>query len=202
MINILPFFVPVLYFTFSWFFPWEVIKLDSSVSITYLYDIFFVAISALILKPKFGLRVKVTFFIRLLFVSALALVCIMMTAQFNISAPFKYVDNLFIQILILAPIIEEFIFRFTFFEIFKKKISNKKAFYFLNAFLLSLSHAGALSVLPEEFFPYVFFQILYTFFLGWVCARAKDESDSIVEPILLHFVFNLFFYFAVINQVI
>jgi membrane protease YdiL (CAAX protease family) len=102
----------------------------------------------------------------------------------------------------LAPIIEEFVFRFAFYEILKKKVANRKTLYFLNALLFSISHAGALSVLPKEFFPFIFFQIGYTFILGWICTKAKDDSNSIVEPIILHFVFNFLFYLAVVNQVI
>ena len=200
--NFLVYLCPVFYFCISWFFPWQLIQWDSSISITYLFDLAFVCVFYFILEPKMKLKVEIGIFIRLLITIALALICITITSSFNLSAPFKYVDNLFIQILVLAPIIEELVFRFAFYEMFKEKISNRKIQFVLNSLLFSISHSAALAVLPTEFYPFIFFQIIYTFFLGWICTKAKDLSQSIIEPIILHFVFNLFFYFAVIKGVI
>lgn len=202
MINIIPFVIPIFYFSISWFFPWEIIQWDSSISITYLFDVFFILVSFFVLKPKIRLNVKIGIFSRLFFTSLLALICIYCVYYFKLSAPFKYVDNLLIQILILAPFIEEFLFRFSFYEILKNKVGNGKILLFINSLLFAISHAGALSILPKEFFPYIFFQIGYTFFLGWICAKAKQDSHSIVEPIILHFVFNLLFFLAVTKHII
>ena len=135
--NLFVYLSPILYFAISWFFPWKLIQWESSISVTYIYDLFFVAFVAILLRPKMKVKVDIGIFIRILVTMAMALTCILLTSSFGLKAPFKYVENLFIQILILAPIIEEFVFRFAFFELFKEKVANKKTRLLLN---LSLIH--------------------------------------------------------------
>lgn len=190
---------PIIYFACSWLLPWDSIQWDSSISVTYIFDLIFALSVYLIHKPKMSLRLTKGILPRLFAISVLAFVTILISLQLNLLSPFRYVDNLFIQILILAPIVEELVFRFALFEPFKLIIPNKNILFIFNGLLFSLSHGKALSVLPQDFHAFIYFQIGYTFLLGWICSKAKFKSGSILEPIVLHFVFNLIFYYSVIN---
>jgi len=195
----LVFLYPIIYFGLSWFLPWDAIQWDSSISVTYIFDIFFATSVYLIHKPRLTFRLTKGVMPRGLALAATAFLSIFICLQLGLLTPFRYVDNLFIQILILAPIIEELVFRYALFEPFKLIIPNKNMLFIFNGLLFSLSHGKALTVLPTDFHSFIYFQMGYTFLLGWICSKAKFSSGSILEPILLHFTFNLIFYYSVTN---
>jgi membrane protease YdiL (CAAX protease family) len=111
----------------------------------------------------------------------------------SIETPFKYIENPWIQLLLFAPIFEELVFRSSIQERLKKDIRSKSVIPLISAILFSVSHAIALWFLHEKFYSFVYVQIGYTFFLGWILAKAQDRGAKTIEPILLHFIFNLFF---------
>lgn len=190
---------PIFYFYMSWFFPWDIINVKSTISISYLFDIFFAATIFLSLKkkPKIGYFKKNSSIFMSLSTIILGIICVSLTKQIGFKAPFKYIDYLFVQILILAPIIEELVFRGAFMELAENaKLSSRVSLTF-NALLFSFSHASALWHLPNEFKNFIWFQILYTLILGFICARSRLSSGGILKPILLHFGFNLVFYVAI-----
>ncbi len=200
MISKIVFILPVIYFSISWYFPWDELTFwDSTISITYLYDLFFSLIVFFAFKSFSTIKITNGIIVRLIATAIISSLCVTIAKLSSLSAPFKYVDNLFIQILILAPIIEEIVFRYALFVPFQKVFKGKRNLYLFNGVLFSASHASALFILPEEFFGFIYFQIGYTFILGWLCAKARDESKSMIEPILLHFIFNLIFYIGVVK---
>ena len=62
-----------------------------------------------------------------------------------------------------------------------------------------MSHLPALWFLPEEFHGFIGFQLFYTLLLGWICAKSRVKTNGMLEPVVLHFAFNLIFYIAVKN---
>ena len=50
-----------------------------------------------------------------------------------------------------------------------------------NAIMFSISHVPALFVLPKEFYGFIYLQLLYTFLLGWICAKARIRTGSTFE---------------------
>jgi membrane protease YdiL (CAAX protease family) len=195
---------PVIYFAISWAFPWDVIQWNSTVSISYLFDILF-CISCLIifkLQLSFGKQDLKGSISRAIAIVSIAVFTLFMTNLFVLPAPFKYIELLFLQILVLAPIVEELVFRYALFGALDKYFKNKNFLLLSNAILFSLSHAPAIFILPEEFHGFIYAQLVYTFFLGWICAKARLKTGSIVEPVLLHFVFNFIFYIAIIKRII
>jgi membrane protease YdiL (CAAX protease family) len=183
----------------SWFFPWDIFKIESSISISYIFDIIFVTVILAILKKRNlvgRLDIK-GFSVRLLATLSIAILCVGLTKIIPLNAPFKYIEFLFIQILILAPIIEELVFRAAIFEICENAKLNKQVTVLFNAILFSISHIPALWFLPVEFHSFIGFQLFYTLILGWVCAKSRLKTGGVVEPMLLHFVFNLVFYISI-----
>lgn len=195
---------PIVYFTISWFFPWDKILNGVSISPSYFFDVLFVGLTLYFFRSKLEIgKTKLKFLIIRIILSVLfGLLCVVVINFFNLNAPFKFVDKLFIQVLVLAPIIEELIFRSAFFIVFKRAKLNLKLQGVINSLLFSLSHLPAIWILPDEFKSFVIFQLFYTFILGWICFKARQTSKGIFEPIIVHFVFNLIFYISVINKVI
>lgn len=198
------FIVPIFYFYMSWFFPWDVFQIKSTISITYIFDIVFVFFTLLVLKKKSlvgSLDLKGTS-IRVVLVLIAGIICVLLTKSIGLKSPFKYVEHLLLQILILAPIVEELVFRGAFIGVFENSKLKKPVVVYLNALLFSMSHLPALWHLPEEFHGFIGFQLFYTLVLGWVCAQSRVKTKGVLEPIILHFFFNLVFYIAVKNLVI
>lgn len=196
--------LPFIYFAIAWFFPWNHFQWESSISVSYVFDILFVITTSLVFKLN---QLKFFWHPRGLIARSIAIIffavfTIFMVNLFGLKTPFKYIENLFLQLLILAPIIEELVFRHTFFALFEKKILNKNINMVLNSFLFSISHLPALWLIPDEFQNFIILQLFYTFVLGWLCSKSRLKSRAVYEPVFLHFIFNLTFYFAVINGAI
>lgn len=196
--------LPLFYFSTAWFFPWDKFQWDSSISVAYIFDLVFVGIITFYFKIfDFKLFINVKGLIARVFaVIGAAALSIFIVNLFALKAPFKFLDHLFLQILILAPIVEELVFRQAFYGAFRKYFQKDSHNLLLNSALFSLSHLPAIWFLPAEFKPFIIAQLIYTFFLGWLCAKSRLKSGSVYEPILLHFLFNLVFYVAVTKGII
>ena len=198
--------LPVFYFCIHWNVNWEdFAPAGWSISVSYIFDIFF-AISILAISEKknfIGQIIPRNLVIRLVLTLGVALLAItILYLSETLVAPFKHVDYLFLQILILAPIIEEIVFRGALYELLKNAGVKIWVNNLINSILFSLSHFAALYILPEEFHAFIYFQLKYTFVLGHLCAKSRERTHGVVEPIILHFVFNLVFYIAVVFQVV
>ena len=195
----LAFIVPIFYFYMSWFFPWDTFQVESSISITYVFDIIFGIVTLLIYKKKnlIGSIDKVLFLKHMGVVIGLGICLVGFSLLVKFNAPFKFIDHLFIQILVLAPIIEELVFRGAIFEVHANSKLKKMAIIGLSSVLFSISHTPALWHLPSEFHSFIIFQLFYTLILGWICAYSRALTGGIVAPISLHFGFNLVFYIAI-----
>lgn len=191
----------LVYFLMSWLFPWDDYELHKSISSSYVFDVIFVVIIGLSLKEKINLQIKdpLKLFIKTLLTSFIAIVIILLNQKMNLLAPFKFVDQLAIQILFLAPVIEEFVFRYGLYHLIRKTSINIKWQLVINSLLFSISHVQAIWILPEDFQGFILYQVGYTFLLGWICTKAMMVHKNIIAPIIIHFIFNLMFYLAVIN---
>lgn len=177
------------------FFPFEGFKVLPSISSIYLFEVIFITIVSILLKLKIGLKLKnpKRFISKLLFTVVLGGISIGIIKNLKIETPFKYLDNYIIQLIILAPVIEEFIYRHVLFGLMERKKIDRMNIFFFNSILFSFSHAIAFFSLPSIFYPFIFIQLFYTFILGWIMTKAKMDHESILAPILLHFAFNLMF---------
>lgn len=192
----------LFYFGMSWFFPWGDLEVHQSISSSYFFDLLFFAIVAFSLKEK--VKTKLIYpeklFLKCILISFTAIVIIMINQKLSLNAPFKYLDKLVIQILFLAPVIEELVFRFSILNLLKRLNINLKWQIFVNSFLFAVSHIQALWILPKDFQGFILYQVGYTFLLGWICTKAMIMHKNILAPIIIHFIFNFIFYLAVINE--
>ncbi len=202
IINYIGFFlIPFVYFSISWFFPWDSLQSEGTVSISYVFDVIFCLAIFLGFKRKdyIGKINILGLLLQLLVVVLLACLFVYISFEMKLNAPFKYVDHLLLQILILAPIIEEAVFRGAFIEFAEKLKLNFIVSISINSVLFSLSHLPAIWNLPNEFHSFIGFQLFYTVILGGICTYSRLKTKGLISPILLHFCFNLVFYIAVIK---
>lgn len=187
-----------IYFAGSWLIPWDELSSGRPISLSYLWDcLFFVAVALIFQKPKFKLKISPQSSARLGFCLFLALVCIGLIKLFSLQTPFIYLSYPFIQLVILAPIFEEIIFRESFYILLHKTHLSYKLRSVILSGLFAISHLFALSVLPAEFSAFIWFQFMYTFILGMILFRERKEQNCVLMPIIQHMGFNLVFYFAI-----
>ena len=198
-IFILP--VAAVYFLISWLTPWHQLAPKSSISASYVFDLVFILMVFIFnqeinikgfIKPK-------TLFLKAIVTTICAVICLSFIHYNQLQTPFKFVDNLFLQMIILAPFIEEFVFREAFYTLQKRFSGDGKSLLFLNSLLFSFSHYSGALLLPEEFHSFIYLQLAYTFPLGWLCAKSRKVSGGVIEPIILHLTFNTVFYIGVIK---
>lgn len=186
------------YFILSWLFPWDRFQIDSTISISYLWDLLFCLLVGLAYKlPLKGPRLKKGLLPRSVGALALAVLSILFIQMSATASPFKYLERPVLQLLILAPLVEELVFRYAILGASLAAIESKRKVVLISAILFSISHLPGLWHLPEPFRPFIYIQLAYTFILGWIIAKARVRSGSVWEPIALHFIFNLCFYAAV-----
>lgn len=189
------------YFYVSWCGPWQDIAPGSTISASYLFDLIFI-LSVLILRKKMIIlgELKTSVLItRSIVTVVFGLLCTSIVKVSSLNAPFQFVDHLFLQMLILAPFIEELVFSEGVLELQKKLGTSDRAILISNSTFFSLSHFSGIFLLPSEFHSFIYFQMFYTFPLGWLCTKAKLKSGGVFEPILIHLIFNTIFYIAVKN---
>jgi membrane protease YdiL (CAAX protease family) len=191
--------IPVCYFAVSWLFPWEKYQWESSISVSYIFDGIFIILAGLILRkvPSYQIENIKRIPGKLVAILGLAALSIFLNNLFAFQAPFRFVDQLAIQLLVMAPLVEELVFRFGFFHIFEKVGFTQKWQLNINSLLFSISHLPAMWVVPVEFRTFIGYQMVYTFALGWVCTKAMIRHKSLLVPIIMHFLFNLLFYIGV-----
>lgn len=187
----------ILYFAFSWGLPWH--KLPSTISFSYIFDLAFALVVCFFFRLPWKFKWR-SLKNSALFISQsllLALFCIGAAWFWSMPVPFQLVNNLEWHLLVFAPILEELIFRQTFQRFLIKRMGGTRVTSMLVAAIFAFSHLIALRVLPDEFVPFIGFQVFYTFVLGVICGQALLRTHSILAPILIHFLFNLCFFFAV-----
>ena len=193
----------VLYFAVQFFVPWEDYSSGSIVSYAYVFDIVYAAF--LILALKLPLKIKIedsrSFIIKLCFTPMLASFLVFLTRVFDFKTPFQFVEELELQMIVFAPLVEEIIFRLGLHQVLRKYIGEAKAVW-VSSTLFGLSHGLGILTIPGDFVLFVIWQVLYTIPLGFICAKSLDRNGSVFAPILLHFLFNTVFYLAVVRGMI
>lgn len=108
--------------------------------------------------------------------------------------PFDFSDPiLWVQLIVVAPILEEALFRLLTWNTLSSYIRKPKTLIAITAILFSLSHLAALIYVPKEFYGFVIYQGIYTLILGIYWGLARSRSGSWTAGVILHFVLNLSF---------
>jgi membrane protease YdiL (CAAX protease family) len=114
-------------------------------------------------------------------------------AQIVIPFEFNTATNILL-LLVVAPILEEFIFRLALWEAMDEISSNKELQIWVSSILFSVGHLISMFILPPEYRQFILYQAVYVVILGIGSSKMRQESKGIIGSILVHFLFNLGFY--------
>lgn len=119
----------------------------------------------------------------------------LLAGTLGLGVPYDLNSNTTIFFLLLvAPILEELIFRVALWDSFKA-ISDQALLPILGSTLLfSLGHMAAYWVVPSSIQPFVLYQALYVIPLSLVISYRRHYSQSALSAIIIHFAFNLGFF--------
>jgi len=119
----------------------------------------------------------------------------------NIGIPFNIETiETMLLLLVVAPIFEEFIFRFFIW----KPLENRRRLnpLIITSILFSYSHLHPIWHLPSLFHNFLYYQTAYTFLLAMACGYSVLKYNSLLGAILIHFMFNAGFYFASVTGIL
>jgi membrane protease YdiL (CAAX protease family) len=163
----------------------------------YAFDILFAGAAVYHYRNRINLKLSGGLFHGLVFAAALGcgfLICQLailglMKIRFDLKSPL-----VIFSLLIVAPILEEILFRFALWEPIKDLFEDTAVTNFITAVLFSLAHYAAIRIVDFHARDFVVFQTVYTFALALTCGWARSRTGSIASSILLHFAFNLGFF--------
>jgi membrane protease YdiL (CAAX protease family) len=99
-------------------------------------------------------------------------------------------------LLILAPILEELIFRMALWEPMTAIFRKSSTIVIGTSILFSVGHLISLWAVPEQFRVFVLYQTLYVILLGLGAGWRRLATGSPTASILVHFGFNFGFFIA------
>jgi membrane protease YdiL (CAAX protease family) len=166
---------------------------------SYGFEILFVAAVALYYRqhrPWFLTPQKRDLGISLLMILA-GILTYEMAGVLGMGVPYD-LDSLvtIIFLLLVAPILEELIFRLALWEALKSINGQALLPIIGSTVLFSLGHLVAYWVVPSSIQPFVLYQSLYVIPLSIVISYRRHYARSVMPAILLHFGFNLGFLLA------
>lgn len=99
-------------------------------------------------------------------------------------------------LLLIAPVLEELIFRFLLWQPIQILIKKPYLTLALTSLIFSYSHLHAIWFVPTEYHQFIILQTTYTLFLGLTCGFYIYRYSSLSSAIFIHFAFNLGFFAA------
>lgn len=172
---------------------------EISVYWSYLFEFLFVAVAAVVYRNKIQIKLPTT---KLIFgglaFSGIGGFSVYKSATISgIPIPFDLhgTETIFL-LLILAPILEELVFRLALWENLKEIFKNNGVVLVLSALLFSFGHFIAYWSVPEDFQAFVQFQSFYVLLLGLGAGWARLNAGSFTGAIIIHFGFNFGFFLA------
>lgn len=164
---------------------------------SYILEVILVTISLFIIKPKIKFKQTLTRNKCLTYLGLLisGFLVFRGAGLFSITIPFNLNETeTIIFLLIVAPLLEELIFRFFLWNAFP--LFGQKAILIITSLLFSYSHLHAIWYVPEQIKSFVYYQTIYTLILGFTCGYVVFKNRSLMTAIFIHFFFNLGFYLA------
>ncbi len=164
---------------------------------SYFFELFFIALTFFIYRKRITVWKKLRLKDWLIALLSLAsgLVIYKLASPLGLIVPFDFKarETLFF-LLIVAPLLEEALFRGALWETLKGFSSRGWFLIIGSTFLFSIGHLASFWFVPEEFKSFVLYQATYVIFLALVLGRQRLKTNSLSVPVVIHFVFNLGFY--------
>jgi membrane protease YdiL (CAAX protease family) len=120
-----------------------------------------------------------------------------LSSRIGVAIPFDFKGlELLIFLLLVAPVLEELVFRFFLWKATTWLTLNRVTTLILTSVFFSYAHLHAIWFSPSEIHGFLIYQTIYTLFLGLACGYMVFKWNSVLGAILVHFTFNLGFYLA------
>lgn len=190
-----------LYLLISSQVPWGKISFHSGIQSSIFFDLSFILVMIKVLKLELNFTFKLERGDIGLLISTITLAMggIAGIKALGLINPFQFVSLLFLNLVLIGPILEELIFRVVFNNLYPFE-RNKR--HLLSGFIFSFSHALSMLYAPPEWYKFFYLQIIYTFILGIICSISYEKSKNILKPILLHICFNFVFFIVTIFHLV
>lgn len=115
----------------------------------------------------------------------------------QVPIPFDFASyETIILLLILAPILEELIFRMVLWQSFQLWFNNNWVTIIATTLLFAAGHFAAYWFVPEQFHGFVIYQSSYVIFLGAIAGWRRLQSGAVSTAVLVHMAFNFGFFCA------
>ena len=161
---------------------------------SYLVDICAVVGFIILFKKRPNFRISYSVeHIMALMLGGVTIFFIFLMPQINIPFDFKSYETI-IFLCLVAPILEELVFRFMIIEGLNTKIKNIYLLTTLSALIFSLVHLQAYTVVNPIYKSFVIYQATYTFLLGLWWAFAYLKSRNLYHVMAMHMLFNFGFW--------
>ncbi|WP_127715451.1 CPBP family intramembrane glutamic endopeptidase [Halobacteriovorax sp. HLS] len=191
-----------LYLAISFLIPWERFSIHEGFSSSIFFDIGFILFISKYLDIGYSYKLKINRndLTSLISTTFLAVGSLLIFKQLDIVNPFNYISLLFLNLVIIGPILEEFVFRGIFNKIIPSKIGKLK--HLLSGLIFSFGHSFSIFYAPKEWMQFFYLQLLYTLILGIICSVTFESNKNITKAIILHIIFNLLFYVATVSKIV
>lgn len=168
-----------------------------SVYYSYSYEALFIVVTFWLLRKKninFKFKFTTSLLIKSVLMFLLGVATLKLATHSGFTIPFDLSNKeVIFLLLIIGPILEELIFRFALWEWFDNFVKNQEIQIWMSTFLFSISHFMAIFMISPDLRPFVLLQSFYVIVLGTVLSKVRQESNSFLPSILVHFAFNLGF---------
>ncbi|MBT7611525.1 MAG: CPBP family intramembrane metalloprotease [Bacteriovoracaceae bacterium] len=162
--------------------------------IPYYFEFIFVVTSIYIFKEKlqfYSKDKKPKHFLRYLLAG---LITIIFCKLFSTQLPYDLSSaTVKVFLVLIGPLLEEFIFRFAIWNAIEKFTTCKKAPLHITSILFSIAHFKGILLITPPYMTFITFQALYTLLLGYTLGMRYEKKKNIMEIVVLHVLFNLGF---------
>lgn len=165
---------------------------------SYGFEILLVGLAAWIFCKEFksSLRFPLTKYVGVaaLLFFAFGWITSQVMGQLGLHFPLNFRDlEIAIIAFLIAPVLEELLFRFVLWESFRKFAVPARGVIVLTAVGFSFSHFLSYFQLTDIFRQVILFQTAYTFVLGIFLGLVRSRTGSVVSSMGMHLLFNLGF---------
>jgi membrane protease YdiL (CAAX protease family) len=127
----------------------------------------------------------------------LGLIVFHLAKPMKLFVPFDFKSNeTLVLLLVVAPILEEAIFRMALWDAFRQFTKNHFALIAITSFLFMAGHLSAYWFVSDEYKGFVLYQAAYVVLLGFLTGVSRLKTESLNSPVLTHFVFNFGFFLS------
>lgn len=163
----------------------------------YTFEAIFVTAIAIYYRKRISFKFNFLSELKFSFIPAFVIGCIvfLLAKPLNIQIPFDLrAGETILFLVLIGPILEEFIFRLALWQpIFD--ISKKQSVTLaLTTLIFSYSHFHAYWFVPEQIYPFIYYQASYVVPLALYCGYRLIKTNSMASPIAVHMGFNIGFF--------